>query len=41
MKAIDLIPEDKFIDEWCGFTVYDAVTGNPVNEEDIFLMKLF
>lgn len=30
MKAIDLLPKDEFIDEWCGFTVYDAETGDPV-----------
>lgn len=36
MKAIDLIPKDKFIDEWCGFTVYDAGTGDPVEPKDIY-----
>lgn len=35
MSAIDLISPDKFIDEWCGFTVYDAETGNPVEPKDI------
>lgn len=36
MSAIGIIPSDKFIDEWCGFTVYDAESGDPVNAEDIF-----
>lgn len=36
MQAIDLIPQDQFIDEWCGFTVYDAETGERLDWETDF-----
>lgn len=35
MSAIDNIPKEQFT-EFHVFTVYDAVTGDPVSEEDVF-----